>query len=94
MFGGGRTLVFEFEFVSSSSSSIPFFECQVFRGGAYELVHNLVHEYKSLEIIGGVVVEPYFKGIQPVKRIKRVVHFIITLFGRYWTINRHQINSI
>ena len=31
-------------------------------------------------IIGEVVVEPYFKGIQPVKRIKRVVHFIITLF--------------
>ena len=31
---------------------------------------------------------------QPVKRIKRVVHFIITLFWRYWTIYRHQINSI
>ena len=45
-------------------------------------------------IIGGVVVEPYFKGIQPVKRIKRIVHFIITLFWRYWTINRHQINLI
>ena len=41
-----------------------------------------------------VVVEPNFKGIQPVKRIKRVVHFIITLFWRYLTINRHQVNSI
>ena len=50
--------------------------------------------YWQWAIIGGVVVEPYFKGIQPVKRIKRVVHFIITLFWRYWTINRHQINSI
>ena len=41
MFGGGRALVFEFEFVCGSSSSIRFFECQVFRGGAYELVHDL-----------------------------------------------------
>ena len=38
------------------------------------------------------MVEPYFKGIQPVKRIKRVVHFIITLFWRYWTTNRRQID--
>ena len=45
-------------------------------------------------IIDGVVVEPYFKGTQPVKRIKRAVHFIITLFWIYWTINRRQINSI
>ena len=45
-------------------------------------------------IIGGVVVELYFKGIQSVKWIKRVVHFIITLFWRCWTINRCEINSI
>ena len=45
-------------------------------------------------IIGWVVVESYFKGIQPVKRIKGVVRFIITLFSIYWTINRRQINSI
>ena len=34
------------------------------------------------------MVVPYFKGIQPVKRIKRVVHFIITLFWRYGTIKQ------
>ena len=45
-------------------------------------------------IIGGVVVEPYFKGIQPLKLVKWVVHFIITLFWRHWTIDRLQINSI
>ena len=45
-------------------------------------------------IIDGVVVKPYFKGTQPAKRIKRAVHFTITLFWIYWTINRRQINSI
>ena len=45
-------------------------------------------------IIGGFVVEPYFKGIQPLKLVKWVVHFIITLFWRHWTIDRLQINSI
>ena len=41
-------------------------------------------------IIGAVVVEPYFKGIQPLKLVKRIVHFILTLFWRYWTIDRHK----
>ena len=44
-------------------------------------------------IVGGVVVETYFKGIQLLKRIKWVVHFMIALFWRYWTIKRHQILS-
>ena len=45
-------------------------------------------------IIGGVLVKPYIKGIQSLKLVKWVFHFITTLFWRYWIINRYQINSI
>ena len=55
---------------------------------------RVTSEFWQWVIIGGVVVQPYFKGIEPLKLVKRVVYLIITLFQRCWNINRHQIKSI
>ena len=43
----------------------------------YEAWHG---SFRQWAIIGGVVVEPYFKGIELIKLVKWVVYLIITLF--------------